>query len=417
MLMRIKVACAFRSAMCLFGMASVLATAISLPAFADETPRTKPPLAKESSEQEFIDVKDLTQSDAPLSHCSFAPKPGRFRMKVTKGWTLKLPYMVEHEPVGWVLLNTQQVGARSGSKTPDNHEWSDFFPAREPVLEMSGGDINAMDFIAIRKGVATFKYYGEGKSDDPATFKICELQIVVESDTSEIDQAIKLAVPDAQVRVIEIRNSAAVLAGTATTEDAARVILQIGQQFYNEVIPQLKVLPATADSKSLDDSRTHKEKSKKNKRSEKHDVSEMKQLRNDVQSLRDEVSRLSELMEKRNNPPLSFVPPPDEAMPLESDRTTDLKNSNQILFFTATWCGPCQKMVPLIEKLKKQGLPIRAVDVDRNLDLAKQFNVETIPCFILVSKGVEVKRITGAQTEQVLKKFVEDIASARLKND
>ena len=142
-------------------------------------------------------------------------------------------------------------------------------------------------------------------------------------------------------------------------------------------------------------------------------ISEMKQIRNDVQLLRDEVRRLSELMEQRNNPPLSFVPPPEETIPLESDRTIDLKNSNQVLFFTATWCGPCQKMVPLIENLKKQGFPICVVDVDRNLDLAKQYKVETIPCFIVVSKGVEVQRITGTQSEKVLKKLVEDISTDR----
>ena len=300
MLPQFKVACAFRSAICLIAMASLLEIAVSLPAYADETLQAKPLTSKELSEQENVDVTDLTQSDGPSSICSFVPKPGRFRMKVTKGWTLKLPDTANDGPVYWALFNNQQVGAPAGLKTPDNHEWRQLFPARNPVLEVSGIDGKTLLFFALRKGTASLQYIA-GDDDNVEILKTCELQIVVESDTSEIDQAIKSAVPQAQVRVIEIRDSAAVLVGTARTEDDARVILQIGKQFYEEVIPELKVVPATAELKIQDDSRNPKEKPNKKKRSGKHDVSEMKQLRNDVQSLRDEVRRLSELMEQRND--------------------------------------------------------------------------------------------------------------------
>ena len=117
----------------------------------------------------------------------------------------------------------------------------------------------------------------------------------------------------------------------------------------------------------------------------------MKQLRNDVQLLRDEVRRLSELIEQKDNPPRAFVPQPDETMPLETFQLPDLRNSNQVLYFTGNWCRPCQRLIPLIARLKKQGLPIRVVDVDRDRELTQQYNVESIPCFILVSKGEEVK--------------------------
>ena len=207
MLRPIQAACAFHLAICLIAIASLSEIAVSLPAYADAKLREKPAKSKELSGQEIVDVTDLTQSDGPFSIFSFAPKPGRFRMKVTKGWTLKLPYTAEVGTVAWMLFNNQQVGAPAGSKTPDNREWRQLFPAHDPVLEVSGGDGNALLLFALRKGTATLQYIAGDEADDDKIelFKKCELQIVVESDTSEIDQAIKSAVPKAQVRVIEIR--------------------------------------------------------------------------------------------------------------------------------------------------------------------------------------------------------------------
>ncbi|MBL4883444.1 MAG: trypsin-like peptidase domain-containing protein [Planctomycetaceae bacterium] len=75
--------------------------------------------------------------------------------------------------------------------------------------------------------------------------------------------------------------------------------------------------------------------------------------------------------------------------------------------FTAEWCGPCQKVNPIIHKLQREGLPIQQVDIDKNPSLAKQFKVSSIPAFVLVVDGKEVKRILGGQTtEQELRQLV-----------
>ncbi|QDV15982.1 Thioredoxin [Gimesia panareensis] len=83
-----------------------------------------------------------------------------------------------------------------------------------------------------------------------------------------------------------------------------------------------------------------------------------------------------------------------------------------LLDFTATWCGPCQKMSPLVSRLKREGHPIRKVDVDQEPDLARRFNVESIPAFVLVVEGKEVARSVGATTESNLRRMLARIPAA-----
>jgi thiol-disulfide isomerase/thioredoxin len=71
-----------------------------------------------------------------------------------------------------------------------------------------------------------------------------------------------------------------------------------------------------------------------------------------------------------------------------------------LLDFTATWCGPCQKMSPIVSRLEQQGYPIRKVDVDQERDLAERFGIKTIPTFVLVVGGREVMRQSGGETSE-----------------
>lgn len=64
----------------------------------------------------------------------------------------------------------------------------------------------------------------------------------------------------------------------------------------------------------------------------------------------------------------------------------------EILDFTATWCGPCQRISPLVSKLQRTGVPIRKVDADANRDVFQKYGVRTMPTFILVVDGEEVSR-------------------------
>jgi thiol-disulfide isomerase/thioredoxin len=84
-----------------------------------------------------------------------------------------------------------------------------------------------------------------------------------------------------------------------------------------------------------------------------------------------------------------------------------------LLDFTATWCGPCQKMSPLISRLKREGYPIKKVDVDQEPDLAKRFKVTSIPAFVLVVEGREVARSVGSTTESNLRRMLARIPTGK----
>ena len=69
-----------------------------------------------------------------------------------------------------------------------------------------------------------------------------------------------------------------------------------------------------------------------------------------------------------------------------------------LLNFSATWCGPCRQMAPLVGEITAAGWVVRHVDVDHEGDLVRRFGVTGVPCYVLLVKGQEVGRINGATT-------------------
>ena len=81
-----------------------------------------------------------------------------------------------------------------------------------------------------------------------------------------------------------------------------------------------------------------------------------------------------------------------------------LKKGKVLIEFYANWCGPCQMLNEILEKIND--IDIIKIDVDKHQKLAKEYGVMTIPCLILLNKGKEEKRNIGFINEDKLKEFI-----------
>lgn len=73
--------------------------------------------------------------------------------------------------------------------------------------------------------------------------------------------------------------------------------------------------------------------------------------------------------------------------------------------FWAVWCGPCQMMAPIIHELAEEMPEVKVgkINVDEQMELARQYRVMSIPTMIIFRDGQEVKRIVGVTSKGELK--------------
>jgi thioredoxin 1 len=72
-----------------------------------------------------------------------------------------------------------------------------------------------------------------------------------------------------------------------------------------------------------------------------------------------------------------------------------------IVDFWATWCGPCQFMLPIFERIAKKYKTVRfaRVNVDEAPGISQRYGVYSIPTFIVFKNGEPVDKAMGAVGE------------------
>ena len=76
-----------------------------------------------------------------------------------------------------------------------------------------------------------------------------------------------------------------------------------------------------------------------------------------------------------------------------------------LFYFTASWCGPCKRICPLIEKLSEgldsSKVEIFKVDIDDNGELADELKVKSVPTFYLFKQKELLGQCSGANIKNV----------------
>jgi thioredoxin-like negative regulator of GroEL len=89
----------------------------------------------------------------------------------------------------------------------------------------------------------------------------------------------------------------------------------------------------------------------------------------------------------------------------EQRRIADFPSRGEVLFFNASWCGPCRQMKPIVTQMRRQGYRMRDIDVDRHRDLAQQYGIRAVPTFVFVENGTEITRFSGGASPEKLRKL------------
>ena len=79
-----------------------------------------------------------------------------------------------------------------------------------------------------------------------------------------------------------------------------------------------------------------------------------------------------------------------------------------LLYFTASWCGPCQKVYPLLnelsDKLSKSGkynIEFFKIDIDENEEFCEKCDIRSVPTFYIMNGKNLLSQCSGADIQTI----------------
>jgi putative thioredoxin len=100
----------------------------------------------------------------------------------------------------------------------------------------------------------------------------------------------------------------------------------------------------------------------------------------------------------------------------EQDVIERSKSVPVVVDLWATWCGPCKTLGPILEQVvgETNGEVVLAkVDIDSNPEIARAFQVQSIPAVYALKDGQVVDGFIGAQPEPMVREFVARLGASK----
>ena len=69
--------------------------------------------------------------------------------------------------------------------------------------------------------------------------------------------------------------------------------------------------------------------------------------------------------------------------------------------FSATWCGPCRALAPVMNEIKGNfsNVKFEEIDIDEYSEVTEKYGVRSVPTVIIEKDGVELNRFTGLSSK------------------
>ncbi|HLP34994.1 MAG TPA: thioredoxin family protein [Amoebophilaceae bacterium] len=86
------------------------------------------------------------------------------------------------------------------------------------------------------------------------------------------------------------------------------------------------------------------------------------------------------------------------------------QNKLVLMDFWASWCGPCIKLMPVLEQLADLYVDkavIGKLDIDQNMTSSQKYNIKTIPTIVVFQESVEVERLSGSHPLETLQQILD----------